>query len=101
MRHLVVRLWREQEGVLTFEWILLLTLLVVGVVAGLSATRDSLLDELGDVTQAMLALDQSFTIDDPLVVTVHNVAISGGSDSGFQDNAAYDDCGRSTFQDDG
>lgn len=57
------KLWREDDGVLSFEWVLLTTLLVIGVIGGLAAARDAVIDELGDVAQAMLALDHSYTID--------------------------------------
>ena len=62
------RLWHEDDGVLSFEWTLLLTLLTLGIVAGLAAARDAIIDEFGDVAQAMLALDHSMTIDFPLQV---------------------------------
>ena len=66
-----MKLWREEDGVLSFEWTLLVTLLTIGIVSGLSAARDGIIDELGDAAQAMVALDQSFTIDFPLNVDVH------------------------------
>ena len=54
---------------LTFEWILLITLLAIGIVGGLSAARDAIVDELGDVSDAVIAVDQSWTVtvspDDP------------------------------------
>ena len=56
------RFLKEESGVLTFEWILLITVLVIGIVGGLSAVRDAMIDELGDVAEAMLALDQSYYI---------------------------------------
>ena len=46
---------------LSFEWTLLVTLLTIGIVSGLSAARDGIIDELGDAAQAMVALDQAFT----------------------------------------
>lgn len=46
-----------RRGVLTFEWILLLTLLVIGIIGGLSATRNALLHELGDLSQGVEALN--------------------------------------------
>ncbi len=97
MKACISRLWKSEDGVLSFEWVLLLTLLVIGVVGGLTAARDAIIDELGDAAQAMLALDQSFTIEFPLVVTVHDTVESGASDSGFMDAAAFTDCGRGTF----
>ena len=97
MNKLLSKVWKEEDGVLTFEWVLLVTLLTIGIVSGLSAARDAIIDELGDVAQAMLALDQSFSIDFPLQVTVHDQQDSGsGSDSGFTDSAQFGDCGRTS-----
>ena len=89
-----LRLWREDDGVLSFEWTLLVTLLTIGIVAGLSAARDGIIDELGDAAQAMVALDQSFTIDFPLNVDVHTDDPSSASDSSFTDAMIYTDCDR-------
>ncbi len=44
-------------GVLTFEWILLVSLLVIGVIGGLSAVRNALLCELEDLSQCIRAID--------------------------------------------
>ena len=90
----LTNMWKEEDGVLSFEWVLLVTLLTIGVVGGLAAARDAIIDELGDVAQAMLALDQSYTITDPLFVHVHDVLESGAANSAFVDAAAYDDCTR-------
>lgn len=59
---LITRIWSEEEGVLSFEWVLLLTLLTIGIVSGLSAARDAVIDELADVAQASTAIDQSFSL---------------------------------------
>jgi len=89
------QLWREDDGVLSFEWTLLVTLLTFGIVGGLAAARDAIIDELGDVAQAMLALDHSMTIDFPLSVIVHDASdVSSASDSAFTDAAAFTDCAR-------
>lgn len=87
-------MWREEEGVLSFEWTLLVTLLTIGIVSGLSAARDGIIDELGDAAQAMVAVDQSFTIDFPLDVDVHTTDPSSASDSSFTDALTYTDCDR-------
>ena len=97
------QLWREEDGVLSFEWVLLVTLLVLGIVGGLAAARDAVIDELGDVAQAMLALDGSYTISYPLQIAVNindgNGAVVAGlaSDSGFLDAQAFTDCNRTEF----
>lgn len=95
--NLFARLWKEDDGVLSFEWVLLVSLLVIGIVSGVAGARDAIIDELGDVAQAMLALDQSFTITFPLTVHVHTANTSSSSDSAFTDAAAYLDCTRNTI----
>ena len=94
MKLVLSRMWKEEDGVLSFEWVLLVTLLTIGIVSGLSAARDAIIDELGDVAQAMLALDQSYTIDFPLDVDVHTIDATSASDSAFTDALTYTDCGR-------
>ena len=94
MKSTVKRMWKEDNGVLSFEWVLLVTLLTIGIVSGLAGARDAIIDELGDVAQAMLALDQSYTIDFPLEVVVHAPTASSASDSEFIDAWFYVDCDR-------
>ncbi len=65
MNIVLKRIWKDQDGVLTFEWILLITLIVIGIVGGYSAVRDGVIDELGDVAGAILRVDQSFTSEAP------------------------------------
>ena len=88
------RVWTEDDGVLTFEWVLLVTLLTIGVIGGVAAARDAIIDELGDVAQAMLNLDQTYTVLHPLIIEVHDTANQGGSNSAFRDAAIYEDCDR-------
>ncbi|HUE72613.1 MAG TPA: hypothetical protein VMP01_17135 [Pirellulaceae bacterium] len=103
MTQMARQIWREDDGVLSFEWTLVLTLLSIGIVAGLSAARDAVIDELGDTAQAMLALDGSFVIDQPLAIAIDPegdggaIPVGGASDSAFTDRATYADCGRGNF----
>lgn len=115
MKKLLWKMWRAEDGVLSFEWTLLASLLTVGTVSGMAAVRDATIDELGDVAQAMMSLDQSYTIQAPLVIGVHNIGGFGGgfggsgfggfggvgfggtsaaSSSVFIDAATYTDCNR-------
>jgi Flp pilus assembly pilin Flp len=110
MRRLLKRMWREDDGVLSFEWTVLTSLLTVGVVSGIAAVRDATIDEMGDLSQAMISLDQSYYIQPPLAMQVHTTGfgfgsnfvsaggsfggLSGASDSGFYDAASYNDCYR-------
>ncbi len=72
MVHRMHRIWREENGVLTFEWILLITVLVIGIVGGISAVRDALIDELGDVSEGVVALDQSYWVNVPLQASIYD-----------------------------
>ena len=62
MKRFLNQLWQEDDGVLSFEWVLLLTLLVIGIVGGIAAARDAIIDELSDIATAAVALDQSYTL---------------------------------------
>jgi Flp pilus assembly pilin Flp len=62
MSKFFARLWHNQDGVLSFEWTLLLTLVVIGIVAGLAGARDAVIAELGDVAGATVALNQSYSM---------------------------------------
>src|SRR5207247_2275168 len=81
MALLIRRMWNEEDGVLSFEWTLLVTLLTIGIVGGLAAARDAIIDELGDTAQVMQAVDQSYHIGFPLLVQVHAPTTSSASDS--------------------
>src|SRR5690349_3610262 len=63
INRLFARLLRDDAGVLTFEWVLLISVLVIGIVGGLTAARDAIVSELGDVAGAAVAIDQSFTVN--------------------------------------
>lgn len=65
MKSFIKNLADDDRGALTFEWIVLITLIVLGVVGGYSAMRDAVIDELGDVAQAVIRVDQSFSTIGP------------------------------------
>lgn len=91
------RMLIEDDGVLSFEWVLLTTVLTMGIVGALSAARDALIDELGDTAEVMLAVDQSYHVGFPLLVLIHENTASGPSDSDFTDALFYSDCDRAFF----
>ena len=98
-------MWHEDDGAMAFEWVVITTLVVLGVVGGLAAARDAIIDELGDAAQAMLALDGSYTIAYPLEILVDLDVTTGpgpapvglASDSSFVDALVYTDCTRATL----
>ena len=78
MRKFISRMWHEQDGVLSFEWTMLASLLTIGVVAGLASVRDGVIDEMGDLTRSITSLDQSYRIQGPLVIGVHTPDFGSG-----------------------
>ena len=93
-------MWAEDDGVLSFEWTLLVTLLGIGIVGGIAAARDAIIDELGDTAQVMMAVDQSYHVGFPLLLAVHDLTVSSASDSTFIDALLYSDCQRAFILDD-
>ena len=91
MRKLLTRMWHEQDGVLSFEWTMLASLLTIGVVAGLASVRDGVIDEMGDLTRSVTSLDQSYRIQPPLVISVHTPDFGGGYGGNYR---VYDFRGR-------
>lgn len=58
----MLRLWNEETGaIVSAEIILVASILVIGIVAGLKSLRDSVVTELGDVAQAIANINQSYS----------------------------------------
>jgi hypothetical protein len=48
---------RKRRGVLTLEWILLVTVIVIGIIGGLGAVRLATVNELNDLAGAIEAIN--------------------------------------------
>ena len=48
---------RQRRGVLTLEWTLLITVVIIGIIGGLGAVRGAILGELQDLAEAITALN--------------------------------------------
>ncbi|MDA1053218.1 MAG: hypothetical protein O3C40_22430 [Planctomycetota bacterium] len=56
------QLWLDEHGVLaTTDLLLLTTILVIGMIVGLTSLRDSVVQELADMASAVGSLDQSYS----------------------------------------
>lgn len=64
------RIMKDENGVLTFEWILLITLLVIGIIGGIAAIRDALIIECAETAGAIVALNQAYTISGPWMIEI-------------------------------
>lgn len=61
MRAAGVQLWNEENGaIITAEIIIIMTVLVLGLIVGVSSVRDAVVTELADVAQAISNMTQSF-----------------------------------------
>ncbi|MCA9246577.1 MAG: hypothetical protein KDA42_05660 [Planctomycetales bacterium] len=59
---LLKALWRDQcGGLLSAEYVLLGTLLTLGVIVGLTAVRNAIVQELADLAAAICAIDTGTT----------------------------------------
>jgi Flp pilus assembly pilin Flp len=91
MKRFLNRMWQEEDGVLTFEWVLILTLVVIGIVGGLAAARDAIIDELGDIAEATISFDQSYSLP--------GIPALGILDSEYEDeDGNYVECGRGDYE---
>ncbi len=80
MKHI----WNDESGILTFEWILLFTLLVIGIVGGLAVIRDAYIIEASETAGAVMALNQAYTIQESIgaELTVNGTKFSSSTASG-------------------
>ncbi len=87
MRNLLKKLWDDDGGfIVSFELMLVFVILLLGIIAGLTALRNAVVAELVETGQAVLALQQGFTIN--------GTSSCGGSS---QASGAVDVAGTITF----
>lgn len=84
------RLWNDEAGfVISAELVLIVTIAILGMVVGLAAVRDGVTSELGDIAEAINALNQGYTYDGLLG---HSASVAG---SIWQDGTDFCDRGTS------
>ena len=85
MKSIASKLWNDDAGfVVSIELILIATIAVIGLIAGMTAVRDGVVSELSDVAGSVQDLNQSYSYNG----VVGHSASTAGSD--FQD--ALDFC---------
>ena len=98
MQQIINSVWQEDDGVLSFEWVLLITLVVIGIVGGVAAARDAIIDELGDIAEALVSFDQSYVLAEVDLNGDGDTDDPGEDEQVFLDDAgAYVDCGRTAI----
>jgi len=67
-------LWKDEEGfVISAELVLIATILVIGMIAGLTSLRDAALTELADVGAAIGNANQSFVFGGAVTASSNTV----------------------------
>ena len=91
---MLLRLWNDEVGfVISFELMLVATILLIGMIVGLATIREQLVQELGDVAAAIAGSNQSFSYSG---VTGHFSSTAGSNFTDLIDacqNAITDDPG--------
>ena len=82
MKRILTDLWTDDCGaLLATEWVVVATLVVLGVIPGLVAIRNGVLNEIKDVSNATTALDQSYDFAGNELVGHHGDRTRGDSAS--------------------
>lgn len=75
MRQMLLRLWQDDAGfVISTELVLVATILVLGVIVGLTEVRNAVVQELGDLAMAIGSINQSYSFTG---VTGHTSSTAG------------------------
>ena len=86
------RLWDDESGfVVSADLILVSTILVIGLLVGLTSVRDQIVQELGDLSMAVGNLNQSYSF------AGHSVTFAGFTftvaGSSFEDQSDFGESG--------
>jgi len=72
---MIRKLWSDEAGfVVSSELVLIATVLVIGLLAGLATLRDQVVQELGDVAAAISDVNQSYSFS---AITAHTSSTAG------------------------
>jgi Flp pilus assembly pilin Flp len=75
MKKFALRLWRDEAGfVVSTELVLVATIVVIGLITGLTTIRDQVSTELADLADAISEVDQSYSFG---AITAHASSTSG------------------------
>ncbi len=85
---LLSRLWADEAGfVVSSELVLVATVMVVGLLAGMTTVRDQVVQELADVADAVSEIDQSYSYS---TITGHTSRTAGSHFNDTEDNCDVD-----------
>lgn len=80
---LFVTLWNDEAGfVVSSELILIATLVVIGLIGGLTTVRDQVIGELADVADAFASINNSYSF---AAISAHSGSTAGTVFSDLED----------------
>lgn len=62
MKNVIARLWKDEDGIVALEYLLVATIVGLGLVAGLSGLRNCIDAELLELGEAITGLDHDYYI---------------------------------------
>jgi Flp pilus assembly pilin Flp len=62
MSHLLLKLWKDDSGIVALEYLLLATIVALGLVVGLAALESALNAELSEGANAIQGLSQGYEV---------------------------------------
>jgi hypothetical protein len=85
---LLQRLWSDEAGfIVSSELVLIATVLVIGLLVGLATVREQLVQELGDVADAISEINQSYSFS---AITGHHSSTAGSLFTDTEDECDVD-----------
>src|SRR5262245_59077784 len=95
MSHLITRFWKDDAGfIISAELVLIATILVLGLIVGLTAIRKDITSELTEVGQAFGGLDQGYSYMG--ISNCHSFSLPSGVFDTYQSNQSTVFAGTST-----
>ena len=61
MGKMMLKLWQDDAGIVALEYLLVATIIGLGLVVGLSNLQRALVNELTEMANAITAMDQSYS----------------------------------------
>lgn len=76
MRNFMMKLWQDDDGIVALEYLLVATIVGLGLVVGLAAVEGALDNELTELANAISVLDQSYSFAG---ISISGIASKSGS----------------------
>jgi Flp pilus assembly pilin Flp len=61
MRQLFSRLWKDEDGIVALEYLLVATIIGLGLISGITAVRQAIVTELVELAAAITNINQAYS----------------------------------------